>query len=55
MKGPRRRRDPRGYVLALAAAACFALALTVVDSLLLIALGAALAVASWAVDRRGRR
>ena len=46
--------DPKSYALSLAGVVMVALGLTVVDSLLLILLGVAVAVAGYLVSQRAR-
>ncbi|MEH1167716.1 hypothetical protein V6V47_20250 [Micromonospora sp. CPCC 205539] len=45
-------RNPKAYALSIAGAVLVLLGLVVVDSVLLVATGAALAVAGWLVARR---
>ena len=56
LKRPGRRaqgtRNPKAYALSVAGAVLVLLGLVVVDSLILVAAGAGLAVAGWLVARR---
>ncbi|MEV4543867.1 hypothetical protein [Micromonospora echinaurantiaca] len=49
---PAGARNPKAYALSVAGAVLVLLGLVVVDSVLLVGVGAALAVAGWLVARR---
>ncbi|MFE9919419.1 hypothetical protein ACFYPG_30130 [Micromonospora sp. NPDC005553] len=53
VRPPSAARNPKAYALSVAGAVLILVGLVAVDSILLVAVGAALALAGWLLARRG--